>query len=89
MSSQKQENKGYYWELIVYPDSAPTDWKQRIIQLGLSGFFSMLHDKDKYEEDVPEQRIKKGDLKKPHYHVVLCWKSSTTRKNVFSRAKSY
>ena len=88
MAKQTNENKGYYWEIIIYPDSAPKDWKKKIIQLGLPGFFSMLHDQDKYDEDDPERGIKKGDLKKPHYHVVLCWRSSTTRKNVFSIAES-
>lgn len=48
---------------IVYPDSAPEDWKQRLDEYCTPYFISPLHDRDKcVQGDQP---------KKAHYHVML------------------
>ncbi len=36
----------------------------------------ILHDKDTYEEDTEEH--KKGEKKKPHYHIILAFKNART-----------
>lgn len=46
---------------IVYPDSAPDDWLEKLSSLAVPCFVSPLHDKD-FNGDEP---------KKPHYHVML------------------
>lgn len=54
---------------IVYPDSAPEDWKERLADLHIPCFVSPLHDSDfsiTTDEDTGEI-IKKP--KKAHYHV--------------------
>lgn len=63
------------WSFIGYPESLPNNWKDIIAQTGLPFAISPLHDKD---------LDKDGNLKKPHYHVILCYDGPTTYKNVCS-----
>lgn len=63
------------WCIIAYPESMPADWKQILIETGLPISISPLHDRDE-KEDCP------GELKKPHYHIILCWPGPTTANNV-------
>lgn len=53
------------WTIVVYPDSAPENWRQIIAGLHVPAFVSPLHDKDVTAA---------GEPKKPHWHVVLCFK---------------
>ena len=46
---------------VVYPDSAPENWKQIIAESKIPCFISPLHDKDFNAN---------GEPKKPHYHVM-------------------
>nr|WP_015231147.1 replication protein [Mycoplasma cottewii]AFY63028.1 plasmid replication initiation protein [Mycoplasma cottewii] len=64
--------KKRFWTLLVYPDSAPIEWKDILIQNGVE-FFGALHDKDINPD---------GTLKKPHYHIVLVYSGPTTFNNV-------
>lgn len=48
--------------IVVYPDSAPSDWRDRLVQEHVSAFISPLHDQDMNPD---------GSQKKPHYHVLL------------------
>lgn len=63
------------WAFILYPESAPSDWREQIQLSGLMGAISPLHDKDKDPT---------GEPKKPHYHVILVYGSPTTYNNVKS-----
>lgn len=63
------------WSFIAYPESLPNNWKDVIAQTGLPFAISPLHDKD---------LDKDGNIKKPHYHVILCYDGPTTYKNVCS-----
>lgn len=56
------------WMFIVYPESAPEDWIEKLKYTGIKFVVSPLHDKD----------IKKGKLLKPHYHLILCFDGPTT-----------
>ena len=47
---------------VVYPDSAPADWKEKLDQRHVAAFISPLHDKDVNPN---------GELKKAHYHVLV------------------
>lgn len=47
---------------VVYPDSAPADWKEKLDQLHVAAFISPLHDKDINPN---------GEPKKAHYHVLV------------------
>lgn len=54
------------WQVVVYPESAPADWKERLHKQGIAYDISPLHDKDISAT---------GEPKKPHYHVILDWGS--------------
>ena len=78
MTESKQANKKdfkhaktkkRYWTFVLYPESAPEDWRDVLQRTGLEIAISPLHDKDKDPNDEP---------KKPHYHVILCYEGPTT-----------
>lgn len=65
------------WTFVLYPESAPKDWREQLQKTGLQVAISPLHDKDVYEDG--EQ---KGLPKKPHHHVILVYGNPTTYNNV-------
>jgi len=67
--SAKMSVKKRNWAFVVYPESAPHDWMERLQKTGVQCAVSPLHDRDKdpTEED-----------KKPHYHVIVCYSGPTT-----------
>lgn len=67
------------WAFILYPDSAPDDWRERLKRYGVGCAVSPLHDKDLTDE---------GQIKKPHYHVILTYKHPTTLNNVLNFIES-
>lgn len=77
---QKVRNFG----LIVYPDSTSLNpnWRENLERLGHKAIISPIHDKDTYDKDITygDGNIthKKGDLKKPHYHVCVFRDNATT-----------
>ena len=65
--------KGRNWAFVMYPESMPEDWFDRLQMTGLPFAISPLHDKDKNPT---------GEEKKPHYHVICYYENSTTQKSV-------
>lgn len=57
------------WAFVVYPDSLPSDWVDRLIKTGLSIAISPLHNLDVDPT---------GEPKKPHYHVIACYSGPTS-----------
>lgn len=70
------EDKNRNWTFIVYPDSAPSNWKEILQDTGLPFAISPLHDRDIIEAT--------GELKKPHWHVLVCFPGPTTFRKVNS-----
>ena len=67
---QKQENaKKRTWTFVLYPESAPPDWRAKIKISGLLAAISPLHDKDINPT---------GEAKKAHYHLLLVYSGPTT-----------
>lgn len=66
------------WAFVLYPESAPADWREQIQKAGIMAAISPLHDKDTNPT---------GEPKKAHYHVILVYGSPTTFKNVESFTK--
>lgn len=64
--------KNRYWTFLVYLDSAPVDWVDRLECSYLKVCISPLHDRD-IDKD--------GNFKKSHYHVLLAFDGPTTYKN--------
>lgn len=67
------------WCFVLYPESAPENWRELLAQTGLQVCISPLHDKDVNADNTP---------KKPHYHVILVFEGPTTYKNVLSITES-
>lgn len=61
------------YAIVVYPDSAPSDWQERLTQEHVSAFISPLHDKDKNPD---------GTQKKPHWHVMLMYDGVKSQEQV-------
>lgn len=68
--------KNRYWTFIVYPESAPSDWQTILSETGLPIAISPIHDRDINEAT--------GELKKAHYHILLCFPGPTTFNKVNS-----
>lgn len=59
--SEAKNQRTRNWTFVLYPDSAPKDWLEKLKSLNVPGFVSPLH-KDINPDDTE---------KKPHYHVML------------------
>lgn len=71
MAEQKKRN----WAFVMYDDSMPDNWEEIFIESGLPVAISPHHDRDVNPT---------GEVKKPHYHVIVCYPGPTTYKNVKS-----
>lgn len=64
MSGGKKENRRQRnWVFIVYPESAPEDWRDRLDEFRIPWVESPLHDMDINPGT--------GEIKKPHWHICL------------------
>lgn len=61
------------WAFILYPESAPVDWKDLLCSTGIPFAVSPLHNKDINSD---------GTKKKDHYHIILSFDGPTTYNNV-------
>lgn len=61
------------WTFLLYPESAPADWKARLDDLHIPYVLSPLHDKDLNAT---------GEPKKAHYHIVLCYENKKSYEQV-------
>ena len=65
--------------MVLYPESAPSDWRKKLQETGIQCAISPLHDKDVNADNSP---------KKPHYHIILAYEGPTTYNNVLSLCES-
>lgn len=72
--------KARHFTFLLYPESIPGDWKDRLESLGICMAVSPLHDKDKSE-------IKDQEFKKQHYHVIYIAKNPVTVDAVRNKIK--
>lgn len=78
----KRETRLRVWAGIFYPESTKSDW-QRILQENMiPAAISPLHDRDKYIDGD-----NKGELKKPHYHIVFRFSSVKSYSQVWDILK--
>lgn len=61
------------WAMVLYPESAPENWREILQKSGLQCAISPLHNKDLNPDKIP---------KKPHYHIILVYGNPTTYSNV-------
>lgn len=82
--------KARHFTFLIYPDSAPEDWKMLLEMTDLPIAISPLHDKDQRENVDPfELTDEEVDLsnrgmlfKKPHYHCIVVYPNSSTADGV-------
>lgn len=68
--SNKSAKRTRNYATVVYPESAPENWKEILALQMIPAFISPLHDKDVNPT---------GEPKKPHYHVLLMFDSVKTK----------
>lgn len=64
--SQGGRGRTRSWTFIVYPDSAPINWREIIDEEHVEWVESPLHDKDTNADGTP---------KKPHWHILIMFES--------------
>ena len=69
MSTKSSTNRTRNYATVVYPESAPDNWKSILAEHFIPAFISPLH-----ENDINPT----GEPKKPHYHVILMFDSVKT-----------
>lgn len=84
MTEEKEkstQNKGRTrnWTFILYPESAPTDWREQLASMGVAYAISPLHDKDINPT---------GEPKKPHHHIIIVFDSVKSYKQAEEISKS-
>lgn len=83
-SDARVRQSGCWWSAIVYPESAPEGWIDKLRAQGFRIAISPLHDKDVWMHDSPEKvdsitgelipkgaTYKIGDKKKAHWHIIV------------------
>lgn len=77
--TQQKDDRVRNWTFLVYPDSAPADWIEKLTDEQVPFIVSPLHDKDKTET---------GEPKKAHWHVVLVFGGKKSYDQVKSLTES-
>uniref|UniRef100_UPI003F68ECB9 replication protein n=1 Tax=Streptococcus pluranimalium TaxID=82348 RepID=UPI003F68ECB9 len=67
--------KDQNFTFLIYPESAPEDWIEKLEQLGQPIAISPLHDMDK-------SNVEGQEYKKPHYHVMYRANNNVTADSV-------
>ena len=82
------KGKSRGWKLLLYPDSAPEDWKE-LLDESCVKYVCALHDKDQWDvrDEKKNPEHKKGDLKKAHYHILLLFDGPKTYNRVLPLAE--
>lgn len=69
MAEKEKVVKKRNWGGVVYPESAPEDWKEQLTFKGIAWACSPLHDSDLNPT---------GEKKKEHYHIIMSFPGPTT-----------
>lgn len=73
-NNEKSQSRGSgrtrNYATVVYPDSAPDNWREILAESHIPMFISPLHDKDTRPD---------GEPKKPHWHVMLMYDNTKTK----------
>lgn len=74
---EKKDTRARAFATVIYPESLPPDWLERLKGTMWKGFVSPLHDKDVNADGTP---------KKPHYHVLIMF-DGNSKKNYDTQIK--
>lgn len=73
MAEKRIDTRTRNFATVVYPESAPEDWQEILVQQFVPAFISPLHDKDINPT---------GEPKKPHWHVMLMFDGKKSMEQV-------
>lgn len=90
-----KKTKARNFAFIIYPESIPEDWKERLEKIGVPMAVSPLHNLDETErkfEDLSEEEqkiIRSGGkvYKKAHYHVLYIARNPVTVESIRNKIK--
>lgn len=68
-----KDGRARNWTFVLYPESAPEAWSDVLNELHIQWAVSPLHDQDVNAD---------GTLKKPHWHVLLCFEGNKSQDQV-------
>ena len=68
------------WTALMYQESPPDGWMEKLSNLLVEALISPLHDQDVWtvEDEVENTSHKAGEPKKAHWHIVVSYKNPTT-----------
>lgn len=78
--SDMADERSKSWVFIGYPESMPENWLELLRDMMVDAAISPLHDKDVNPN---------GELKKPHYHIVLRYSSNKSYTQVCEDIKQF
>ena len=67
LKKANKDNRKRNWTCVVYPESAPENWREILDEEHIQWIESPLHDKDLNGD---------GELKKPHWHIALLFEGN-------------
>lgn len=71
---------------LLYPESLPADWLDLLRSTHVPMAISPLHDRDVFAKDCVDSaghEHKAGEIKKPHYHVLVCFHGKKSLEQVY------
>lgn len=72
-TSKKPDTRARNFATVVYPESAPSDWLDKLTDYMIPAFVSPLHDNDINPG---------GEAKKEHYHVVVMFEGKKSNEQI-------
>ena len=72
-TSKKPDTRARNFATVVYPESAPSDWLEKLTEHMIPSFVSPLHDNDINPG---------GEPKKPHYHVMVMFEGKKSNEQI-------
>ena len=69
----KADNRTRNWTFVLYPESAPENWREILDDLHIEWVESPLHDKDLNAD---------GEHKKPHWHILLMFEGNKSYEQI-------
>ena len=71
--SKTKDGRSRNYATVVYPESAPADWIDRLASFVIPCYVSPLHDSDVNPT---------GEPKKEHYHVLFCFEGKKSKEQI-------
>jgi hypothetical protein len=71
LKAKRKDIRSRGWSFLLYPESMPNNWDSELDKLCCPVAVSPLHNKDIYEDETESHKV--GEVKKPHYHAVICF----------------